>query len=88
MSVLIQPENINRSTLLDRDQQGGISTTEEPGLPGRSRLVRREYEPPEEAFEDSEAPEHGARLRVEAPDAGEPQSSHEVREFKHGRSRG
>jgi hypothetical protein len=52
------------------------------------RPLRREYEPPEEAIEDSEAPERGTRLRVEAPDAGEPQFSHDDRELRHGRSRG
>jgi hypothetical protein len=50
--------------------------------------TRREDEPLEEAFEDSEPPESGARPHLEAPDAGEGHFYHDDREFKHGRSRG
>ena len=87
MSILINPENMNPS-VRDLVSQSRASTTEIPDGSYQMRPLRREYEPPEEAVEDSEAPERGTRLRVEAPDAGEPQFSYDDREFRHGRSRG
>jgi hypothetical protein len=78
VSILINPAKMKPS-VRDRDSAGGSYQV---------RPTRREYEPPEEAIEDSEAPEQGTRLRVEAPDAGEPQFPHDDRELRHGRSRG
>lgn len=87
MSILINPEKMN-SAVLDRSSQSGVSAAEEPRYSYRMRTLRREYEPLEEASEDCEAPERGAQLHLEAPDAGEPQFPHDDRELRHGRSRG
>ncbi len=87
MSILINPEKMN-SSVLDLVSPGRPSTT---GLSGHSfpvRPIRREYEPLEDAVADGEAPEQRTQVRVEAPDAGDPQFPHDDREFKHGRSRG
>ncbi len=87
MSVLIKPEKMN-SSVLDGVSPNRVAGAEEARLSHSMRPLRREYEPLEEAFEDSEAPERGILVRVEAPDAGEPQFPHDDREFRHGRSRG
>ena len=87
MSILTKPETMN-SSAVERSSQSGVSTIEQPRSSYRMKPVRREDEPLEEAFEDSEAPESGARLDLEAPDAGEGHFYHDDREFKHGRSRG
>jgi hypothetical protein len=87
VSVLINPEKMN-SSVLDRVSRNRAAVVEEPRLPYRMRPLRREYEPLEEAFEDSEAPERNTQVHVEAPDAGERQFPHDDRELKHGRSRG
>lgn len=87
VSILINPEKMN-SAVLDRSSQSGVSAAEEPRYSYRMRTLRREYEPLEEASEDCEAPERGAQLHLEAPDAGEPQFPHDDRELRHGRSRG
>jgi hypothetical protein len=78
VSILINPEKMNPS----------VRELVSAGRSYQVRPLRREYEPLEEAVEDSEAPERGTRLRVEAPDAGEPQLAYDDREFRHGRSRG
>ena len=83
MSILTNSETINSSDF-ERSRAGGFATSQEP----RSHSARREDEPLEEAFEDTEAPESGARFDLEAPDAGEGSLYHDDREFKHGRSRG
>ena len=70
MSILTKTETMN-SADLTRSSQSGVSTTEQPRSSYRMKPVRREDEPLEEAFEDCEAPESGARLHLEAPDAGE-----------------
>jgi hypothetical protein len=87
VSILINPEKMNPS-VRDLVSANRVSTTELPGSSYQTRPFRREYEPLEEAVEDGEAPERGTRLRVEAPDAGEPRFPHDDRELRHGRSRG
>jgi hypothetical protein len=87
VSILINPEKMNPA-VLDRSSQSGVSATGELRSSYQMRPLRREYEPLEEASEGCEAPERGERLHLEAPDAGEPQFSHDDREFRHGRSRG
>ena len=87
VSVLIKPEKMN-SSVLDGVSPNRVSGAEEATLSHNMRPLRREYEPPEEAFEDGEAPERSIQVRVEAPDAGEPQFLYDDREFRHGRSRG
>ena len=85
MSVLTKTELKNS---VERSSQSGVSTIEQPRSSYRTKPVRREDEPLEEALEDSEPPESGARPYLEAPDAGEGHFYHDDREFKHGRSRG
>jgi hypothetical protein len=85
MSILTNSGTLNSSEL-DRSSPGGYATS--PQSSYRLPPVRREDEPLEEAFEDTEAPESGARIDLEAPDAGEGSLYHDDREFKHGRSRG
>jgi len=85
MSVLTKTELKNSVELAPN---GGVSTTEKPRSTYRMKPVRREDEPLEEAFEDSEPPESGSRTHLEAPDAGDGHLYHDDREFKHGRSRG
>jgi hypothetical protein len=85
MSVLTKTELKNS---VDRAPQSGVSTIEQSRPAYRMKPVRREDEPLEEAFEDSEPPESGARSHLEAPDAGDGHLYHDDREFKHGRSRG
>jgi hypothetical protein len=87
VSILINPEKMN-SSVLDCLSPSRVASGEESPSSYDMRPLRREYEPLEEAFEDGEAPERSTRLRVEAPDAGEPQFSHDDRELRHGRSRG
>jgi hypothetical protein len=85
MSVMIKTEVENS---VERTLQSGVSTIEQPRPSYRLKQSRREDEPLEEAFEDSEPPESGAGPRREAPDAGDGHLYHDDREFKHGRSRG
>jgi len=85
MSVLTKTELKNS---VERSPKSGVSTIEQPRTSYRTKPVRREDEPLEEAFEDSEPPESGARPHLEAPDAGDGHLYHDDREFKHGRSRG
>jgi hypothetical protein len=87
MSILMNPERVNPS-VFDRAREDGLESAEGTRSLYSGRSGRREYEPPEESYEDSEGPEQRARLHVEAPDAGEPQVSHDDRELRHGRSRG
>jgi hypothetical protein len=82
MSVLTKTD-LKNSTAID-----DLSTTGQPRSSFRMKPIRREDEPLEEAFEDSEPPESGARPYPEAPDAGDGQLYHSDREFRHGRSRG
>jgi hypothetical protein len=86
MSVLTNTDLQNSSVV--ELAQSGVSTIERPESSYRMKPVRREDEPLEEAFEDSEPPESGARHHVEAPDAGAGNLYHDDREFRHGRSRG
>ena len=85
MSILTNSGTIN-SAEFERSSSGGYATS--PPSSYRAQPVRREDEPLEEAFEDTEAPESRARIDLEAPDAGEGSLYHDDREFKHGRSRG
>ncbi len=87
MSILTNPETIH-SSALDGSSRSGLATTERERSTYRMQPVRREDEPLEEAFEDSEPPESGVREDLEAPDAGQGYVYHDDREFKHGRSRG
>jgi hypothetical protein len=87
MSVLTKPEKMN-SSVLDRVSPNRPAGAEDVLSSYSMRALRREYEPLEEACEDSEAPERNMQVRVEAPDAGEPQFPHDDRELRHGRSRG
>jgi hypothetical protein len=86
MSVLTNTDMKNSSVV--ELAQSGVSTIEPPQSSYRIKPVRREDEPLEEAFEDSEPPESGARPHPEAPDAGAGYLYHDDREFRHGRSRG
>ena len=85
MSVLIKT-GLNK--LVEHSAPSGVSTIKHPPSSYRTKSVRREDEPLEEAFEDSEPPESGAGPHLEAPDAGDGHLYHDDREFKHGRSRG
>jgi hypothetical protein len=85
MSILTKIELKNS---VERSTQGSVSTIEQPRPSYRTKPVRPEDEPLEEAFEDCETPESGGRPHLEAPDAGEGHFYHDDREFKHGRSRG
>jgi hypothetical protein len=85
MSILTKTELKNS---VERSPHGGVSTIEQPRSSYNTKPVRREDEPLEEAFEDSETPESGGRPHLEAPDAGDGHLYHDDREFKHGRSRG
>ena len=87
MSVLSTIELKNSSTV-ERSPQSGASATEQARSSYRLKPVRREDEPLEEAFEDSEPPESGAQPHLEAPDAGDGNLYHDDRGFRHGRSRG
>jgi hypothetical protein len=87
MSVLTKTELTN-SPAVEPAPEGRVSIAETPRSTFRVKPVRRDDEPLEEAFEDSEPPEIGARLHLEAPDAGEGHFYHDDRELKHGRSRG
>jgi hypothetical protein len=87
MSTLTKPEMMN-SSALDGNSKNSVPTTEEPRSSYRWERFRREDEPLEEALEDSEPPEGGARFHPEAPDAGSGHLYPDDRELKHGRSRG
>lgn len=87
MSVLTKTEMLN-SSAIDLSSQCSVTTPEQPRPSYRVKPVHRADEPLEEAFEIGEAPEREARLRTEAPDAGDAHFYHDDREFRHGRSRG
>ena len=87
MSVLIRTE-LKSSSVVELSSKSGSSRTEQARSSYAMKPVRREDEPLEEALEESEPPESGAREHLEAPDAGEGHLCHYEREFRHGRSRG
>jgi hypothetical protein len=87
MSILTKTDLKNASAI-DCAPQGGLATTEQARSSYRMKSIRRDDEPLEEAFEDSEPPESRARPHGEAPDAGAGHFYHDDREFRHGRSRG
>ena len=64
MSILIKPEKMN-SSVLDRVSPSRVPDDRtNRGRRIEMRPLRREYEPLEEAFEDSEAPERGTQVRA------------------------